>query len=233
MCATMLVCVSMMPLGRPVVPEEYITRHGSSGLASSARGFGSWAARNASYSSPSAPSGVTSMIFSTFGQPVADLLDHRHQLGADDQHAGAGVVDRVVDLVTGRAPVDDRVGRAERARAARLSSTQAGWFLSRKPTTSPRADAQRGQASGEAAYALVPLRPGPGAPAVGHAVPVGIGLRPPRQPVVHEHGRGCWRCGQGGPPRVVCADCGPGKWQGQGVDARCRITAWTRRRPRV
>ena len=63
--ATMLAWLSMMPLGRPVVPEEYITRHTSSGETSAGRETGSEAASQASYSSPSAPSGVTSMIFST------------------------------------------------------------------------------------------------------------------------------------------------------------------------
>ena len=33
----MLVCVSITPLGRPVVPEEYITRQTSSGSTSSGR----------------------------------------------------------------------------------------------------------------------------------------------------------------------------------------------------
>ncbi len=60
----MLVWLSMTPLGRPVVPEEYMTRQVSSGVTSSARPTGSEAANHASYSS-STPSGVTSMIFST------------------------------------------------------------------------------------------------------------------------------------------------------------------------
>ena len=63
--ATMLAWVSMMPLGRPVVPEEYMTRQTSSGDTSSGRDTGSDAASHASYSSPSSPWGVTSMIFST------------------------------------------------------------------------------------------------------------------------------------------------------------------------
>ena len=73
------------------------------------------AASSASYSSPSAPSGVTSMTCSTCGSRSRILSIERHQLGADDQHLGAGVVDGVVDLVAGRAPVDDRVGGAQRA----------------------------------------------------------------------------------------------------------------------
>ena len=66
-CWTMLVCVSITPLGRPVVPEEYITRQTSSGSTSAGRDTGSEAASQASYSSPAPPSGVTSMTFSTAG----------------------------------------------------------------------------------------------------------------------------------------------------------------------
>ena len=47
-CSTMLVWVSITPLGRPVVPEEYITRQTSSGLTSAPRGRGSDAASQAS-----------------------------------------------------------------------------------------------------------------------------------------------------------------------------------------
>ena len=64
--ATMLAWVSITPLGRPVVPEEYITRQTSSGETSSGRVTRSEAWSHASYSSPSAPSGVTSMTFSTW-----------------------------------------------------------------------------------------------------------------------------------------------------------------------
>ncbi len=63
----MLVWVSMTPLGWPVVPEEYITRQTSSGSTSPGATTGSEAASQASYSSPSPPSGVTSMTFSTAG----------------------------------------------------------------------------------------------------------------------------------------------------------------------
>ena len=62
---TMFDCVSATPFGRPVVPEEYITRHTSPGSTSGSRPTGSEAASNASYSSPSPPSGVSSTIFST------------------------------------------------------------------------------------------------------------------------------------------------------------------------
>jgi hypothetical protein len=63
--ATMLAWDSITPLGRPVVPEEYITRQTSSGDTSPGRVTRSEACSHASYSSPSAPSGVTSMTFST------------------------------------------------------------------------------------------------------------------------------------------------------------------------
>ena len=64
--AIMLAWVSMTPLGRPVVPEEYMTRQTSSDVVSSGRSSGSDAASQASYSSPSAPSGVTVIRCSTF-----------------------------------------------------------------------------------------------------------------------------------------------------------------------
>src|SRR3954454_19456848 len=63
--ATMLAWLSITPLGRPVVPEEYMTRHTSSGETSSERVTGGDAASHASYSSPSSPVGVTSMTFWT------------------------------------------------------------------------------------------------------------------------------------------------------------------------
>ena len=66
-CAMRLACVSATPLGRPVVPEEYITMQTSSGSTSAARPVGVAAANRASYSSPSAPSGVTSMTRATLG----------------------------------------------------------------------------------------------------------------------------------------------------------------------
>jgi hypothetical protein len=64
-CVTMLVWVSITPFGRPVVPEEYMTRQTSSGDTSSGRWAGVEDASQASYASPSAPSGVTSMTVST------------------------------------------------------------------------------------------------------------------------------------------------------------------------
>ena len=63
--AMMLACVSSTPLGRPVVPDEYMMIATSSGSTSSPRPVGVAAASIASYSSPSSPSGVTSMTCST------------------------------------------------------------------------------------------------------------------------------------------------------------------------
>ena len=39
-CVTMLWWLSITPFGRPVVPEEYMTRHTSSGVTSSGRPVG-------------------------------------------------------------------------------------------------------------------------------------------------------------------------------------------------
>ena len=52
-CWTMLVWVSITPLGRPVVPEEYITRQTSSGRRRPGATPARSAASQASYSSPS------------------------------------------------------------------------------------------------------------------------------------------------------------------------------------
>ncbi len=64
-CAMRLAWVICTPLGRPVVPEEYMMIATSSGVTSSSRPTGSDAASSASYSSPSPPSGVSRMISST------------------------------------------------------------------------------------------------------------------------------------------------------------------------
>ena len=47
-CATMLACERVTPLGRPVVPEEYITRQTSVGSTSGSRPCGSASASSAS-----------------------------------------------------------------------------------------------------------------------------------------------------------------------------------------
>ena len=55
-----------MHLGKPVVPEEYMMTQTSSGLTSAPRARGAADATMASYSSPSVPSGVTTMTCSTW-----------------------------------------------------------------------------------------------------------------------------------------------------------------------
>ena len=49
------------------------------------------------------------------GELAADQLDGRQQLVADEEHPGAGVVDDVVELVSGQPPVDDGVRRTDEA----------------------------------------------------------------------------------------------------------------------
>ena len=71
----MLACVSATPLGRPVVPDEYMMMQTSSGSTSAERSTGVAPASSASYSSPSPPSGVTSMTLLDIGELVADLVD--------------------------------------------------------------------------------------------------------------------------------------------------------------
>ena len=157
----------------------------SSGSTSAARPVGVAAASMASYSSPSAPSGVTSMTCSTLVQLVADLVDARPQLRADDQHLGAGVVEHVVELVGGQPEVDDRVGRAQRGGGeGQLDAGRVVLVEERDDVAAP--DAQFGQRAGQPADPVVPLRPGPGPVQVGHRLVIGLGLRPVGQPVVEE-----------------------------------------------
>ena len=65
-CAIKLACVSSTPLGRPVVPDEYMMMQTSSDSTSAGRSTGVADASSASYSSPSPPSGVTSMTCAMF-----------------------------------------------------------------------------------------------------------------------------------------------------------------------
>ena len=224
----MLACESVTPLGRPVVPEEYITRQMSSGVTSGSRPTGSAPASSASYSSPSPPSGVTSMTCSTAGQPVADLVDQRHQLRPDEQELGARVVDGVVDLVAGEAEVDDRVGRPERRR--RQGQLDAGRVVLVEERDHVAAtDPLRLQGACQAAYAVVPLRPRPRAAEVGERLGVGRRLRPVGQPVVQERGvcelggvrgHGGLSSGQGVDPQSVAHATGPGNRMSAGLTDR-------------
>jgi len=70
------------------------------------------------------------------GELVADRGDRRHELGTDEQHGRARVVDHVVELVAGESPVHDGAGRSVRP-APISTSRHAGWFLSRNATRAP------------------------------------------------------------------------------------------------
>ena len=63
-CAMTFAWVSSTPLGRPVVPDEYMMMHTSSGSTSAERSTGDAAASSASYSS--SPSGLTVITVSTW-----------------------------------------------------------------------------------------------------------------------------------------------------------------------
>ena len=181
--ATMLAWDSITPLGRPVVPEEYMTRQTSSGETSSGRvdPLGGLQPRFVLVTGRAVGGDLDDLL--DVGEVLADLVDRRHQLGAHDEHLGAGVVDRVVDLVAGRAPVDDRVGRAERPGghgeldARRVVLVEEGDHVA-------AADAECLQPAGAAADPVLPLPPGPGPLAIGERRPVGQVLGPVREPVV-------------------------------------------------
>ena len=66
-CAIRARWVIITPLGRPVVPDEYITSTTSSGVTAGSRSICSACPKACSYSSPSAPSGVTSQMVCTPG----------------------------------------------------------------------------------------------------------------------------------------------------------------------
>ena len=111
-CVTMLCCVSTTPLGRPVVPELYMIRQGSLGVDVGLT-VDRLARRDPGLELVALAADDDDLLHG--GEPVADQLDRRQQLVADEQDAGAGVVDDVVELVTGEPPVDDRVRGADQA----------------------------------------------------------------------------------------------------------------------
>ena len=94
-CATMFACVSATPLGRPVVPLEYITMHTSSGSTSAARPVARRGQQRLVLVAVRAVRGDLDDALDV-GQLVADLVDHRSQFAADDQHLGARVVEHIV-----------------------------------------------------------------------------------------------------------------------------------------
>ena len=137
------------------------------------------------------------------GQTVAQLLDQRHQLAADEQHPGARVVDGVVDLVAGQPEVDDRVGRADQgAGEGQLHAGRVVLVEERHHVAAP--DPHVLQGSGEPAHPVVPLRPGPRPVQVRHRGLVGLHLRPVRQSVGQEDGIG-ERHGVHSPARTTSA----------------------------
>ena len=129
------------------------------------------------------------------GQRVADALDRRHQLGADHQQTGARVVDRVVQLLPRRSPVEDRQCRAQsRAGEHHLGARRV--ILVEEADNIAAADAGGGQGGGDPPDAVIELRPGPGARKVGHGRGV-WSVGGPERDVVVEEDRGRGRCGAG------------------------------------
>ena len=183
-CATTLACDSITPLGRPVVPEEYITRQTSSGSTASARPVGVAAASRASYSSPSAPSGVTSTmcsserrsrIFSIAGRSSAPTTSTLAPQSLRTKSSSSPASRKLMIALA-----------APRDAAASVSSTPAGWFLSRNATTSPRptpnppsAPASRRIRSFHCAHVQDAVQ-------VDEGLLVGFHLGPVRGPVVEE-----------------------------------------------
>ena len=205
-CAMRLAWVSATPLGRPVVPDEYMMMHDVVGVDIGRRGRPAWpTASSASYSSPSSPSGVTSMTCSTFGELVADLVDVRLEFLADDQHLGAGVVEHVVQLVGGEPEVDDRVGRAQRCGGQR--HLQAGGVVLVEERDHIAAfDAAFLERAGQPAHAVVPLRPRPGSVEIGDGLVVGLGFCPVGQTFVEKAGIS-QRQTCSSVPRRLCVSC--------------------------
>ncbi len=176
-CAIMLACVSSTPLGRPVVPDEYMMMATSSGSTSSARPVGVAAASIASYSSPSPPSGVTVMTCSTLVSLSRILSIAWLEFRADDQQLGAGVVEHVVELVGGQPEVDDRVGGAERRGGERQLDTGRMVLVQERHHVAAF-DATLLERACQPAHPVVPLGPGPGPVEVDERLGVGFGLRP-------------------------------------------------------
>lgn len=122
-------------------------------------------------------------------QPVADQLDRRHQLVSDEQDTGAGVVDDVVELVAGEAPVDDGVGAPEQAGGLgggedrRVVLVEGGDAVA-------AADAHGCERTREAADVVPRLGPGPRPVQVGPAASVALVLGAVRMEVGQEGGGG-------------------------------------------
>ena len=109
----MFACDSLMPLGFPVVPEEYMMTQISAG-----RDVGTAAVRcgRGQHGLVLVAVGALGRELDDVGDtrdPVADLVDTTFEFGADDQQLGTGVVEDVVHLIAGQPEVDDRRSRAQ------------------------------------------------------------------------------------------------------------------------
>ena len=176
-CAMRLACVSATPLGRPVVPDEYMMMQTSSGSTSADAAHGRRRRQHRLVLVAVASVGRDLDDVLDVRQLVADLVDRRLELRPDDQHLGAGIVEHVVHLVGGEPEVDDRVGRPQRCGGERrLQARRVVLVEERDDVAAP--DAAFGQRAGQPADPVVPLRPRPGPVQVGDGFVVGLGLGP-------------------------------------------------------
>ena len=91
-------------------------------------------------------------------QGVGDGVDHRYEVGPDDDHLGLGVVDDELDLRRSQPPVDvDADGVEQRGAVEHLEVLDA--VLVEEGDVVAAADAGRLQAGGDATRALVQLGP--------------------------------------------------------------------------
>ncbi len=89
---------------------------------------------------------------------LGDGVEHRHEVGSDDEDLGLGVADDECDLRRGEAPVDvDRHGVAERRAVHHLEVLDAVLVEERNPVLV--ADTGGGEAGCDAPRPLVELRP--------------------------------------------------------------------------
>ena len=127
-----LALVSMTPFGRPVVPLEYSWKAMSSSVLV-VPGIGGRLRRHGGVVVVVAGRGAATVVADhehglCRRQVGRDGVEHRHEVLADDQHLRLGVVDDVLDLGWGQAPVDvdaDRVQQSplrRRPRSARCRS---------------------------------------------------------------------------------------------------------------
>jgi len=178
--------VNATPLGRPVVPDEYMMMQTSSGSTSDERSTGVASARQRLVLiAVAAPAGVTVITCSTFGSFVADLVDGRLQLRTDDQQLGTGVVEYVVHLVGGQRKL--MMALAAPSDAAGERHLQAGGVVLVEERDHVTAlDAKHSERACEPAHPVVPLGPRPGSVQVRHRLVVGLGGGPVGQSFIKE-----------------------------------------------